>query len=255
MSETIKIPNHIPISWLTRQKTLDDESLFLVSVPNQNTETGYISRFIKFGDLKETLGIHQTRTNFAAAQKPVNLKIEDIQEKQSFDSAICCEIAPNPYIISAIYQENGGVIGVDGYRLSSAMSCVFESVEFENIKCKNIENYNLVESTINDENILIVNNNAINYSTINSDFSLEENKDCFNKSRNRFLNFKLFVVCEKKCTMDLKKLKFETIVQENSKTAICQLEKDKKYLFDFQQIDPKTLYVSRKVLKNIEVSE
>lgn len=249
MSKTIQIPNHIPISWLTQQKTLDDETLFLVSVPNQNTETGYISRFIKFKDLKTEFrgAVNSTQSSFKIARTPVELQSSNSQEP-AFDAMLCCESTTNPYVISSLFQKDGIITKLDGYRLSSAMDEIFKSVEFETMNCKEFkQQHKIVETDVDAEKYLVIQNNSTNYATISSDFSL--------KSESSIDSFRLFATIEKKCTMNLKHLDFENIMQDNSKSDVCQLEKGKKYLFCFQKIDPKTLYVSRQILKNIEVSE
>ena len=134
---TIQIPDNIPVSWLPNHPTLDPEMLFLVSVPSEKSETGFMSKYITFRDLKAGLqelfkidDTHTTIEQISADYFPI---------LNGFNSnTICCDIG-NPYVISSIVQKDGNISSVSGYRLSSMLETLHRNVAFNTIKAKNIE--------------------------------------------------------------------------------------------------------------------
>lgn len=134
---TLQIPDNIPVSWLPNHPTLDSEMLFLVSVPSEKSETGFMSKYITFRDLKAGLqelfkidDTHTTIEQISADYFPI---------LNGFSSnTICCDVG-NPYVISSIVQKDGNISSVSGYRLSSMLESLHRSVAFNTIKAKNIE--------------------------------------------------------------------------------------------------------------------
>ena len=165
MSQTIEIPNNIPVSWLSRQQTSENDMLLLVSVPDSRTETEFMSKYMKYEDFYTGL---YSDMKIGAIQYWVDKLSGDyapILDNLS-NNVICCATIPNPYIISAIYQENGNITGLDGYRLSDGMDYIFKNVWFDQIKCINLtaQNAKLTNLTASNTNIsnLTAENTTIN---------------------------------------------------------------------------------------------
>lgn len=137
MAETIQIPNNIPVSWLSRQLSADTDMLFLVSVPDTRTETQYMSKYFKHDDFCKALS---AQFNMGFIQQWVNKlcsQYAPILDNQA-DNVLCCATIPNPYIISAIFQENCNITALSGYRLSTGMDIVFKNVKFDQICATNM---------------------------------------------------------------------------------------------------------------------
>lgn len=55
MSELIQVPNNVPVSWLEPEGRPSDDALLLVSEPNQDTETQYMSRSVRVADFENKI--------------------------------------------------------------------------------------------------------------------------------------------------------------------------------------------------------
>lgn len=136
-TETIQIPDNIPVSWLPNHPQLDPEMLLLVSVPSTKTETGFMSKYITFRDLKAGLQEMFQIDNTHTVIEQISGEYFPILDSLSSNS-ICCDVG-NPYIISAIVQKDGNICQLSGYRLSSAMEHLHQEVAFDTLKAKKIE--------------------------------------------------------------------------------------------------------------------
>ena len=136
-TETIQIPDNIPVSWLPNHSQLDPEMLLLVSVPSTETETGFVSKHITFRDLRAGLQEMFQIDNTHAIIEQISGEYFPILDGLSSNS-LCCDI-DNPYIISAITQKDGNICQLSGYRLSSALNHIHEEVVFDILKAKNVE--------------------------------------------------------------------------------------------------------------------
>lgn len=135
--KTIQIPDNVPVSWLPNHPTLDPEMLFLVSVPSTKTETGFISKYITFRDLRDGLqSLFQIDATHGVVERISGDYFPVLDNLSS--NTICCDVA-NPYIISAIVQKDGNISALEGYRLSSAMNQLHTEVVFDTIKAKKLE--------------------------------------------------------------------------------------------------------------------
>lgn len=135
--ETIKIPDNIPISWLPNHPELDSEMLFLISVPSTKTETGFISKYITFRDLKNGLqSLFQIDTTYNVIEQISGDYFPILDSLSS--NTICCNIE-NPYIISSIVQRDGNICEVGGYRLSTMIDKIHQEVAVDTLKAKKIE--------------------------------------------------------------------------------------------------------------------
>lgn len=184
MSQTIEIPNNIPVSWLSRQETSDNDMLLLVSVPDSRTETEFMSKYMKYEDFYGNL---RTDMKIGVMQQWVDkLSGEYAAILDNLSSnALCCATIPNPYIISALYQENGNITSLSGYRLSDGMDYLFKNAEFDQISCRNLNASNLTtnNSKITNLSVTTIVNTTIDrlqtsaaywnqtYSTVNSNTS------------------------------------------------------------------------------------
>ena len=137
MAETIQIPNNIPVSWLSRQTSADSDTLFLVSVPDERTETQFMSKYLKYGDFCSELSsafqvgwMKQWIDTLCSEYAPIL--------ENAADNTLCCATTPDPYIISSITQSSFNIVSLSGYRLSSGMDTVFKNVVFEQISATNI---------------------------------------------------------------------------------------------------------------------
>ena len=161
MAETQQIPDNIPVSWLQKQISADADMLYLVSVPDSRTETQFMSKYFKQGDLCNALSsgfgigvIRQWIDKLSGDYAPI---IEGLST-----NALCCATTPDPFIISAIYQSNGNIVELSGYRLSAGMEEVFNHTTFGTINAKNIRVQNLTADNISANNISANNISAIN---------------------------------------------------------------------------------------------
>ena len=147
MAETQQIPDNIPVSWLQKQISADANMLYLVSVPDSRTETQFMSKYFKQGDLCNALSsgfgidvIRQWIDRLSGDYAPI---IEGLST-----NALCCATTPDPFIISAIYQSNGNIVELSGYRLSAGMEEVFNHTTFGTINTNNIHVQNLTADNI-----------------------------------------------------------------------------------------------------------
>ena len=168
MAETIQIPNNIPVSWLSRQLSADTDMLFLVSVPDTRTETQYMSKYFKHDDFCKALS---AQFNIGFIQQWVNKlcsQYAPILDNQA-DNVLCCATIPNPYIISAIFQENCNITALSGYRLSTGMDIVFKNVKFDQICATNMyaDGASITNLTSQNANITNLTSNSANITNLN----------------------------------------------------------------------------------------
>lgn len=165
MSQTIEIPNNIPVSWLSRQESTENDMLFLVSVPDPRTETEFMSKYLKYEDFYRGLYSDFKIGTITQWINKVSTDYAPILDNLS-GNTICCATIPNPYIISAISQENGNITGLEGYRLSDGMDYIFKNVFFDQINCINLTatNTKLTNLSTTNANIssLTIENSTIN---------------------------------------------------------------------------------------------
>lgn len=284
MSQTIEIPNNIPVSWLTRQERAEDESLFLVSVPDSRTETEYMSRFMKYGDLQAQLS---EKFNIGTLQQWVDALSASGLLTNLETNALCCATIPNPYIISAIYQSSGNITALDGYRLSDGMDSLFQSMTFEYIQCRNFYSSNLSVSNLSatnldvqniqitnlsvahihtettlvpslygyplveveiDNGIAYVNNKSVNYLETSFDFSIVMNP-VDDELSSISKDFEVFVYASDNCAVEFS---FGDVLTPNPEDEdISQLESDNFYLFIISQVDQNTFYVNRQTMRTV----
>lgn len=285
MSQTIEIPNNIPVSWLARQERAEDEMLFLVSVPDSRTETEYMSKYLKYGDLQGQL---EEKFKIGTLQQWVNALSASGLLTSLETNALCCATIPNPYIISAIYQSSGNITALDGYRLSDGMDNLFQNMTFEYIQCKNfyssslssvnlsasnldVQNvsinnlsvthihtetalvpslygYPLVEVEIKDDGVVYVNNKSVNYLDASTNFQIDMlpvDDELSSISK----DLELFVYASDNCTIGFQ---FDNILTPNPEDEdILTLDRENYYLFIISQVDEDTFYVNRQTLRGI----
>lgn len=109
------------------QSELTSDTLILVSQPDENTDTGYVSRFSRMLDVRDYLsgvydlnGIHSV-----------------INRKAELSDLTCAGMITAdldaPYIISALSIAFGKVCDISGYRLSTGMNMEFQKNVFNTI--------------------------------------------------------------------------------------------------------------------------
>lgn len=140
MPEINQIPDNVPVSWLQKLNgnELSDESLFLVSQPDSQTETEYMSRYVTYRDLKNAmttqLDINKINEDMATLCSQMLREDEFLRTKVIVDTV-------NPYIVSSLTQgvetlDDGtrriGILSADGYRLSSAINNYATKVMMKN---------------------------------------------------------------------------------------------------------------------------
>ena len=289
MSKTIEIPNNIPVSWLTRQERAEDESLFLVSVPDSRTETEYMSKYIKYGDIQSQL---RETFNIGTLQQWVDALSASGLLTSLETNALCCATIPNPYIISAIYQDSGNITALDGYRLSDGMDYLFQNMMFEYIQCRNFHSTNIEASTIKVDNLssaianianlsvtniyttenlvpslygyplieveidnngyAYVHNKSVNYITATSDFRIDMIPVADELSEIS-KDFEVFVYAQSDCKIDF--LFGEKLVTPNLEDeVISELHADNFYLFIISQLDRDTFYINRQTMRDIDIN-
>jgi len=99
MSETIKVPNNVPVSWLDRLEKLNADTLMLASDPDDRTETEYMSKYFTYFDLSDCmyndLDIASIKYNLS------NLMNGKADLSGFLSNWIRCDI-DDPYVISAL---------------------------------------------------------------------------------------------------------------------------------------------------------
>lgn len=161
MSQTIEIPNNIPVSWLSRQETSDNDMLLLVSVPDSRTETEFMSKYMKYEDFYGNLRTDMKINVMQQWVDKLSREYAAILDNLS-SNALCCATIPNPYIISALYQENGNITSLSGYRLSDGMDYLFQNVVFDQIHCRNLSATNIRATNLTATNVSASNLTANN---------------------------------------------------------------------------------------------
>ena len=122
MSQTIEIPNNVPVSWLNRLTSFDNNTLMLASTPDDRTETQYMSEYFTYSDLYRDLS---SQFNLALIwDKIQTLWTNTAWLSDLYENTLTVRMSP-PYLISALKQEDGNVISLYTHPLSAAMRTAF----------------------------------------------------------------------------------------------------------------------------------
>ena len=116
--------------------------LILVSQPNPDTTTGYISKSVKFESITDALcaefGIETITTEQAEILEQNKSLADFVKYAYTRHGVLSAQSTPSPYIISSINQTSGFLDTVNGYRLRDGMQTEFNTYTFNNITSKQI---------------------------------------------------------------------------------------------------------------------
>lgn len=130
MSETVKIPDNVPVSWLQQLRELGPDVLMLASEPSDGTETQYMSKYFTYAMLMGRMSADLSIGRIVS-------QVSDLYDgKASLSSYLTGQMrldVSDPYIISSmthIVSSDGrfGVVSCDGYRLSTGMLKVLSNL-------------------------------------------------------------------------------------------------------------------------------